>query len=75
MLDNALEAVEKLEDDRTIYINISFVKKRLKIIVKNKYVGELKKNKNGYFMSEKKDIENHGIGLRSVEKTVQSYDG
>lgn len=26
-------------------------------------------------MSEKKDIENHGIGLRSVEKTVQSYDG
>lgn len=75
LLDNALEAVKKLEDDRTIYINISFVKKRLKIIVKNKYVGELKKNKNGYFMSEKKDIENHGIGLRSVEKTVQSYDG
>ena len=77
MLDNAIEATEKLEDEeeKQIFIKLIYQKKRLFIEIRNPYRGSLKKGRSGDYLSGKKDQENHGIGLKSVRKVVEKYDG
>ena len=66
LLDNAIEASENCANN---------AKNRLKISTKNYYEGEINKDKEGNFLSKKKDKENHGIGLKSVKKIVSLYNG
>ena len=77
LLDNAIEATEKLEDEeeKQIFIKLIYQKKRLLIEIRNPYRGSLKKGRSGDYLSGKKDQENHGIGLKSVRKVVEKYDG
>lgn len=77
LLDNAIEATEKLEDEeeKQIFIKLIYQKKRLFIEIRNPYRGSLKKGRSGDYLSGKKDQENHGIGLKSVRKVVEKYDG
>lgn len=74
LLDNAIEASENSEN-KEIKVYIGYAKNKLKIRVKNYYMGEVKKDGSGNFMSKKEDKQNHGIGLKSVNKIVESYDG
>lgn len=74
LLDNAIEAAENSEN-KDIDVRIVYVKNKLKITVKNYYTGKIKKDTNGNFISTKGDTKNHGIGLKSVIQTVNSYDG
>ena len=74
LLDNAIEAAENSEN-KEIDVRIVYVKNKLKITVKNYYTGKIKKDTNGNFISTKGDTKNHGIGLKSVIQTVNSYDG
>ena len=77
LLDNAIEATEKLEDEeeKQIFIKLIYQKKRLLIEIRNPYRGSLKKGRSGDYLSGKNDQENHGIGLKSVRKVVEKYDG
>ena len=74
-MDNAIEATEKLEVEKDIFVSLMYRKEKLLIKVRNPYTGDLKKDRVGNYISEKKDRENHGIGLKSVRKVVEKYEG
>ena len=75
LLDNAIEATEKLESEKDIFVSLVYQKEKLLIKIRNPYAGVLKKDRAGNYKSEKKDRENHGIGLKSVRKVVEKYEG
>ena len=75
LLDNAIEATEKLEVEKDIFVSLMYRKEKLLIKVRNPYTGDLKKDRAGNYISEKKDRENHGIWLKSVRKVVEKYEG
>ena len=75
LLDNAMEATEKLENEKDIFVSLLYQKEKMLIKVQNPYTGDLKKDRAGNYISEKKDRENHGIGLKSVRKVVEKYEG
>lgn len=76
ILDNAIEAVEKVDDNIAKEINIDVYKKKdyLFITVTNPTKTEvaIKDNK---VVTSKDDKSNHGLGLSSVEETLKKYDG
>lgn len=69
-IDNAIEACEKLNTkNKEILINIFEEKNNLYISIANPYIGEIKfKDKLPITIKKDKDI--HGIGLRSIQKTI-----
>ena len=72
LIDNALEALEKIDDGQKEFsLLINYDKGRLVIQLKNSYVGEL--NKTLY--TTKTDKQYHGIGLKNVKSVVQKYRG
>ena len=73
LLDNALEAVTQT-GDRWIHIRIKYTKGRLIIVINNSFNGLAKKVEDHY-ITRKKDEKNHGLGLKSVQKAIQKYDG
>lgn len=75
LLDNSLEAAHKVKWRGYIFCKINYSSGNLMIRIINSYDGKLKKDKNGRIISSKKDNENHGIGLYSVSKIVEKYDG
>lgn len=70
LLDNAIEAAEKVEKGN-VSIVIKPQKKFIIIKVKNSYDG----NKNNELKTTKKDKEYHGIGLKSIKRIVEKYQG
>lgn len=70
LLDNAIEAAEKVENGN-VSIVIKPQKKFIIIKVKNSYDG----NKNSEMKTTKKDKEFHGIGLKSIKRIVEKYQG
>lgn len=74
LLDNAMEATSKLNENQKIQINIAEVKGTLCVKISNTFDGEIKK-KAGKLQTLKEDSMNHGIGLESVEGIVQKYHG
>ena len=68
LLDNAIEAAEKVENGN-VSIVIKPQKKFIIIKVKNSYDG----NKNNELQTTKKDKEYHGIGLKSIKRIVEKY--
>lgn len=72
LLDNAIEAASKAEE-RFINISLELDRNVLYISISNSYEGKLKFN--GSKLSTTKDNENHGLGLNSVHKSVEKYNG
>lgn len=80
LLDNAIEACEKIKDGKKIDLLIEYNKKNLVIKVENSYNGELyeeKKagNRQGFPKTTKGDFTQHGIGMQNVKKIVEKYNG
>lgn len=76
LLDNAMEAVNNLAaDQRHMDISLSQVKDNLSIVVQNPYAGNIIKNRRGQIITSKPDKRIHGIGLDSVQRTVEKYNG
>lgn len=76
LIDNAMEAVSCLAvEQRHMDISISQVKDNLSIVIQNPYKGNIKKNRRGQIITSKPDKRVHGIGLDSVQRTVEKYDG
>lgn len=73
---NAVEAVVCLpEDEREICFLVSQGKGNLRILMENTYTGKLHVDKSGNVKSIKKDNENHGYGMKNIEKILEKYDG
>lgn len=75
-MDNAIEAVNRIETDvkKYIYMDIDFEMGSLWICIKNSYDNKLYVQENR-FVTWKKDKTMHGIGLQSTESIVQKYNG
>lgn len=75
LLNNALEAVRQLaeEKEKWISLTVRLVKGVLLITVENPYNGEVTLDSRGKLRSSKSG--DHGIGLLSVERTAEKYDG
>ena len=75
-LDNAIEAVRHLPAEKQeIDLVVKVTKGILKFIVENPYQGSIKENRQGQILTGKKDSQNHGIGLSSVRRAVEKYNG
>lgn len=76
MLDNAMESVEKLPDERMRLIRLYVVQEKqfLRICTEN-YCTEQIQFKKGMPITTKKDKRLHGYGMKSIQSTVRKYDG
>ena len=75
-LDNALEAnIRSNIDKHYIKLQMRLDVKNLVIIVENSFDGYIKRNKEGRLLSLKRNKENHGIGLQSIQNSVEIYNG
>ncbi|MDD3168006.1 MAG: GHKL domain-containing protein [Eubacteriales bacterium] len=74
LLDNAMIAVYKVKENPFINLKIEYDKGRLMIQVANPYEGKIIEE-NGMILTTHENKENHGIGLQSVKKVIQKYDG
>lgn len=74
ILDNAIEAVEAMEEAYPVEFNLESRKGVLYTCAKNHFTGERKKNEAG-FLSTKRDGKRHGYGLKTIESITEKYDG
>lgn len=76
LLDNAMEATGSLpEGQRHMEVSVSQIKGSLSIMVQNPYEGKVTLNGKGQILTSKPDSLNHGIGLSSVQRSVDKYNG
>ena len=75
-LDNAIEACIKIQNptDRYIYIKLHDCDNEVIISIKNSS-SEAPKRRAGSYVSTKKDGKNHGLGLKSIKRTVDKHKG
>jgi len=78
LLDNALEAVARVEDKR-ISLRIEYARKNLLIRIENTFDGEVVQAR-GRGAREKRLLsrkpgDGHGLGLRNVRRALEKYDG
>lgn len=75
LLDNAIEACEKIKDkEKWIHITIK-KKKQLSIIKIENSIEKAILEKDGEYVTEKSNKAIHGLGLKSVKSLVDKYDG
>lgn len=76
LLDNALRAASKKEEDSSITVRVFMQKNGHLCIMKviNDFTGELH-IVNGKLLSTKKEAGVHGIGVASIAKTAERYGG
>lgn len=72
-LDNAIEAVSRLEDpqQRVISVKAIYQKKILVIQFQNYYQGDLE-FRNGIPRTTKQNKQDHGYGMKSIRYTVEN---
>ncbi len=76
-LDNAIESVVMLEDptNRLIHVALSRQKNFILIQVSNYVQQEIKMEKGKLPRTSKRDAQNHGYGLKSIQRTAEKYGG
>lgn len=77
LLDNAFEAGKQCEDEKRKITLRMFMEKDGNVCVvkiKNHFMRKPKRHKSA-FISTKKEKGLHGIGIKSVEKTIEKYNG
>ena len=76
-LDNAIEAAEQVEDIQNRFISIKGGAYANLYIVRitNSCSGKLLHKENGLLDTTKKNRAGHGIGLESIQRTLQRYHG
>ena len=76
LFDNAIETVKDLPDEqRQIDFSIQNPNGIFGIEITNPYEGERRKVEHHYLTTKKENTEMHGLGLMSVQKIVEKYDG
>ena len=74
LIDNALQAVSMVPENRFIDLILHYSKGMVLIKIINPFVNEIKKSGDN-IITTKNDKENHGYGLASVKETVEKYNG
>ncbi len=76
-LENALEAVVSLDEPsrRTISLVVREVAGVVSIHVENPYTGEVTLGEDGLPQTTKASRSDHGLGARSMRRTVERYGG
>ena len=76
LLDNAIEACLRIDDDSRRFIRVYMDLKRenLYLSVTNSSGGEIEKQ-GGRYVSSKENAEKHGFGLLRVDRIVDKYGG
>lgn len=74
LLDNADEALSRVNGDRELSIRMFYAKNVLAITIENTFDGVLLKTGAG-IQTRKRDDENHGIGLKNVETQINEQGG
>lgn len=74
-LDNAIEGVSKIQEPekRLIHVSVAQQKNFLRIRIENCYEGEIN-FRNGLPVTTK-DSHYHGFGIKSMQQTVEKYNG
>ena len=73
LLSNTYEALKEAENPAA-KVSIRYNRGILNIQISNNYTGSIKKEKNG-FLTTKVEKSQHGIGLLSVNRIVEKYNG
>ena len=74
LLDNAMEACEKLDTGRIIRLKMILEDGGLTLSVKNPFAGTLKR-KGNIFLTTKEESAGHGIGLLNVNEVIRKCGG
>lgn len=74
LLDNAIEAVMDVQDEKKIYVQLNADKNNLLINVRNKYQTARKKVK-GIYLTNKPEERGHGLGILIIRQIVKKYNG
>lgn len=74
LLDNSIEAIDRLQSGKNIEVNIEYEKDSIFISVVNSYDSVLN-IEDGDIKTRKDNKLLHGIGLKSVKAVVEKYDG
>lgn len=76
-IDNAIDALKEVKENnlKIIHIDIIYRKGALMIKIENPFLGKRKKDYKGNYISTKTDNDNHGIGLYSVKRVIEKYNG
>lgn len=74
LLDNAIEACEKQEDERKIWIKLVMEKRQFVLSIRNT-VSEQVIIENNEIPTSKEDQGKHGFGLRNVQMILDKYEG
>lgn len=75
LLDNAIAAVEKMSEDRKIYVDLFQERGIVYFYVGNPYCGELRMDEKQRYLTTKEDTEIHGYGIENVEQAVERNGG
>ena len=74
LLDNAIEACQRMTSSKYIKLFIKYEEGCLIICIKNTFDQII--NKNGEnFITRKEDSGLHGVGIKSVKSTIEKYSG
>lgn len=74
LLDNAIAALKESPNEKELSIKMKYSKSNIIITMENSFNGRIKE-KEGRLLSLKRDVKNHGLGLKSIEETVNKNDG
>ena len=74
IIDNAIEALSKIIENRRMNILMIYNRGRILFRVENTYSGIIE-IKQGELQTNKSDSVSHGIGLQNVKYTVKKYNG
>lgn len=74
LINNAIEACDNVENNKYISLKSAIKQGHLIISIQNPYTHQLN-YKNFKFSTTKSDKLNHGIGLNSIKKSVNNYNG
>ena len=75
-LDNAIEACLRGEiAEKLIRLQMVYDRNNLVIIIENTFDGKIKINKRGIRTTRKDNKQQHGLGINSIKKTIEKYNG
>jgi len=73
LLDNAIEACCKVEDNRYIHLKFTVIKTQLEITLKNSADGKYIREQGVFKTTKRGGL--HGIGMRHIASIVEKYNG
>lgn len=75
-LDNAIESVMKIDDKEKRIIRMAvFLQGELVVIKFENYYENVLKYENGNYLTTKKNVQEHGYGLKSIKAAISKYNG